>query len=411
MDLGLLHRAMHRTILAGMAGLVATSLARAASDSAIRPGDPPPPKSNEIMVPIPGWSPEVKSNGCPLRHSPDEVLPEHRAGRPAVPFWALIRQAVGRHTVRATREGLEAYARRLAALDDELRPLAVLFTLWDNIDSDGLHTFFFTAGGNIAPAIRDGLKQGGLDREYELFARAMAMIGTPYPVDRDERKRLFGTARPGGDLNAFDHALLAVARDFGSKDQLRDRIIAYVNNSPALFSRIEGFRARLGEKARLSHLTEALEDKIDWSKSADDIARALAALPPEQRHLVALSMFNMEFENGGVHQFFANSTGDIAPEVHAAMIALGLTEQAELFGRGLRMFGDSYPRDNETRRQRHFRKWSAWDDQLSGLTDAFYALGGGARAYPIKGDLAFEGGPGLRDGMLAWARRHTMLPC
>jgi hypothetical protein len=379
----------------------------AASDSEMRPPAAPRKKSHDIMVPIPGWSPEVASNGCHVRQSPDEVSPGRQ-----VPFWALIDQAVGRHAVRATRSGLEAYEKKLAALDPELRGLTVLFTLWDNFGRDGLHTFFFTEGGNIAPAIRDGLKQGGFERERELFTRAMAMIGTPYPVDREVRKRLFGYSRPGGNLNAFDQALLAVARELGTQDQLRERIVAHVMASPALFRHVESFRARLGEKARLRHLENALVDKIDWSKPAAEIARALAALPPEERHLVALSMFNMEFENGGVHQFFYNSTGDIAPEVHAAMLALGLEAQAELFGRGLKMFAGAYPRDNETRRERNFSaKWSAWDDRLSGLTDAFYALDGGARAYPIKGDLAFEGGPGIRHGMLAWARSRNMLPC
>ena len=47
----------------------------------------------------------------------------------------------------------------------------------------------------------------------------------------------------------------------------------------------------------------------------------------------------------------------------------------------------------------------------SGLTDAFYAIGGGASAHQIKGDIAFEGGPGIRHGMLLHARRHNMLPC
>jgi hypothetical protein len=398
-------------MLAALALTLVVTPLRAASDREMRPAVTPQKKSNDIMVPIPGWSPEVQSNGCHVRQSPDEVAPDHRPGR-QVPFWALIDQAVGRHAVRAIRNGLDAYRKKLAALDPELRGLTVLFTLQDNFGRDGLHTFFFTEGGNIAPAIRDGLKEGGFEREFELFGRAMAMIGTPYPVDREVRKRLFGYSRPGGNLNAFDHALLHVAQQFGTEDQLRERIVAHVNASPALFRHVESFRARLGEKARLRFLANALEDEIDWNKPADAIARALATLLPEERHLVALSRFNMEFENGGVHQFFYNSTGDIAPEVHAAMLALGLEQQAELFGRGLEMFGDVYPRDNETRRERNFNgKWSAWDDKLSGLTDAFYALDGGVRAYPIKGDLAFEGGPGIRHGMLAWARRHNMLPC
>jgi hypothetical protein len=401
-----------RVLLAAAAiALGASGLVHAASDSEMRQAAPQK-KSNEIMVPIPGWSPEVQSNGCHVRQSPDEMSPDHQGGRAQVPFWTLIDQAVGKHVVRATRGGPDAYAKKLAALDPELRTLTVLFTLWDNFGRDGLHTFFYLEGGNIAPAIRDGLKQAGLTRELELFTRAMTMIGTPFPVDREVRKKPFGYSRSGGELNAFDHALLEVAKEFGSKEQLAQRIVAHVNKSPALFRHVEGFRARLGEKARLRHLTYALQDKVDWSKSADAIARALAALPPQERHLVALSMFNMEFENGGVHQFFYNSTGDIAPEVHAAMVALDLAPQAELFGRALAMFGKNYPRDNDTRRRKHFDgKWSDWDEKLSGLTDEFYALGGGARAYPIKGDLVLEGGPGFRHAMLAHALGNKMLPC
>lgn len=41
--------------------------------------------------------------------------------------------------------------------------------------------------------------------------------------------------------------------------------------------------------------------------------RQLSVLPAPERNLIALPTFNMEFENGGVHQFFYNSTGDLAP--------------------------------------------------------------------------------------------------
>jgi hypothetical protein len=406
--MGFFGRAFQRAAFGGIAALVATAVAWAASDSAVRPAEPQPKASNDIMVPIPGWSPEVQSNGCHVRQSPDEALPG--AGRHEVPFWALIDQAVRRYAARART--VDAYQKRLAGLDPDLRGLAVLFTLWDNFGRDGLHTYFLLDGGNIAPAILDGLKEAGFTREHDLFARAMALIGTPYPVDGKVREKLFGYSRPGGNLNAFDHALLDVAKDFGSRGQLAWRILDHVNASPTLFRHVEAFRARLGEKARLRYLANAIHDKIDWSRSAEEIAQALAALPAQERHLVALYQFNIQFENGGVHQFFYNSSGDIAPEVHAAMLALGLTEQAGLFASALKMFGARYTRDNDRRRERHFAgKWSAWDEKLSGLTDAFYALGGGARAVPIKGDLAFEGGPGIRDGMLAWAKRHDMLPC
>jgi hypothetical protein len=45
------------------------------------------------------------------------------------------------------------------------------------------------------------------------------------------------------------------------------------------------------------------------------------------------------------------------------------------------------------------------------MTDEFYAIGGGAKVHQIKGDLAFEGGPGIRYAVLAYARSKNMLPC
>lgn len=249
-------------------------------------------------------------------------------------------------------------------------------------------------------------------REHELFVRAMGYFGTPYPVDNAVREKLFGYSKSGGNLNAFDHALLALDRQFGARQQLADIIVGTVNRNPALFARIEAFREKLGDNERLGYLTEALDRKIDWKKSADDIARQLAALPKEERNLIALSTFNMEFENGGVHQFFFNSSGDIAPEVMAAMDDLGLAPQAEIFRRALAMFDAPYIRDNTLRRERGFKSgWSDGDEKLSKLTDEFYAIGGGAKAVPIKGDLAFEGGPGFRHAMVTYARTNKMLPC
>jgi hypothetical protein len=64
------------------------------------------------------------------------------------------------------------------------------------------------------------------------------------------------------------------------------------------------------------------------------------------------------------------------------------------------------------RRQKSFRgDWSDWDKKLSALTDDFYAIGGGSKVHNIKGHIAFEGGPGLRDAMLNYAREKKLLPC
>ena len=62
-------------------------------------------------------------------------------------------------------------------------------------------------------------------------------------------------------------------------------------------------------------------------------------------------------------------------------------------------------------RKQTVRLFQRGDEKLARLTDDFYAIGGGARAYQIKGDIAFEGGPGIRYAMLNYARSRNMLPC
>ena len=126
-----------------------------------------------------------------------------------------------------------------------------------------------------------------------------------------------------------------------------------------------------------------------------------------------MEIFNSEFENGGVHQFFYNSSGSVAPEVHAAFIELGLDRQAALFKRALDMFGANYPRDMGKRRDKYFSHegWSAFDKQLSDLTDDFYALDGGPTVVRLGGNTANEGGPGIWSAMGTYARAKKMLPC
>jgi hypothetical protein len=400
-----------RALTMAAVGLLTCSL-QAAPDTEMKPDAPRPKEKNEIMVPIPGFSPEVKSNGCRPRQSPDEVTEAAQAGRPEVPFWGLIEHATGRYAVYAGLRSPEEFSKLIAPLDEEMRRLVLLAALQSGLGwRDSLHPYFSMRGGSIAPAIRDALKEAGLTREHELFVRAMSLFGTPYPTDDKEREKFFGYSKPGGN-NAFDHALLAVDRAFGSRERFADTIVAYVNRNPALFARIEGLREKLGYNDRLRYLIDALSLKVNWEKPANDIARQLAALPKEERHLIVLSVFNMEFENGGVHQFFYNSSGDIAPEVLDAMIELDLKPQTEIFKRALAMLGEPYIRANDQRRERRFNgKWSDWDKQLSKMTDEFYAIGGGAEAHRIKGDLAFEGGPGFRHAMVTYAQKNKMLPC
>ena len=282
------------------AALLAAGALHAASDIDIRPDTQPQKKTDEIRIPIPGWSPEVTSNGCHVRRSPDEIAPDRQAGRPEVPFWGLI-DARGRPPrgpgdtgqARGVPEENRGARRRPAPADAAVSPFGTASGATACTRSSSLRAAI------TRPRSATRLKEAGLTREHELFARAMALFGPNYPVDREVRAKPFGYSRPGGNLNAFDHALLPLARAFGSREALARQITGYVNRTPALFARIEALREKLGDNDRLRHLTDALARKIDWSKPAVDIARQLAALPREERHLIALWVFNAEFENGG----------------------------------------------------------------------------------------------------------------
>jgi hypothetical protein len=139
----------------------------------------------------------------------------------------------------------------------------------------------------------------------------------------------------------------------------------------------------------------------------------LVALPIEQRTLLAMEFFNSEFSNGGVHQFFLNSSGAVAPDVYDAFRELGLDRQAAIYKRGLDMFGSKYPRDTQMRRDKYFDHgdWTDWDKTLSDLTDEFYALDGGPTVVRLGGGAGVEGGPGIWLGMAAYARAKKMLLC
>jgi len=380
-------------------------------------GAPPVKKEERLedrLVPIPSWQPDVENNGCRLHAAPTPLSQDALTRLTEIPFWQLIENEVGRYSVRDILDSPEKFMASLAPLDPDMRTLVLLHTLQSGLGADGLHTYFYLKAGRNAPAVRDALAAAGLARPHGLFVEAMALFGSSYPVDDETRSAFFGYAAEPQALNPFDHRLLALAKEFGTRDAWTGIIVDYVNRTPALWTRIEAARMRLSDMDRLEHLTSALVGRIDFWKPFAEVREKLAALNKEQRTLLVLAAFNDEFENGGVHQFFYNSGGAIAPDVHAALLEIGLDRQAALLKRGIDMFGATYLRDTQERREAHFHNhdgWTDWDEELSGLTDEFYALDGGPQVLRIGGDMQIQGGPGLRYAMLAFANHHNMLPC
>lgn len=374
-----------------------------------RSGDP-----GDIRVPIPSHSRDVADNGCHVRASPQETFAEADADLRHVAFEELIGDVVGAHSVRAILDPPAAFNASLDGLEPEMRTLVLLDVLRNGLGRDGLHTFFYMKGGALAPQIRDALKASGLQREHQLFVDAMSLFGPQYPVDNATRATRFSFSSLDTPMNDFDRRMLAIAAKFGSRETFGKTVSGYAERTPNLFSRIEAERAHLGEIARLRFLNKALLERTrNWDQSDAAFARQLAAMPKEQRTLLVMQLFNAEFENGGVHQFFLNSTGAIAPEVYEAFVELGLERQAAIFKRGLDMFGAKYQRDTAKRQARYFERpeWNDWDKRLSALTDEFYALDGGPTVVKLGDGAAIEGGPGIWVGMAAYARNKKLLPC
>lgn len=80
-----------------------------------------------------------------------------------------------------------------------------------------------------------------------------------------------------------------------------------------------------------------------------EFRRAFRRLRTEVGHLLAAHWCQSEVRNGGLHQFFSNSTGVLAPEALAGFRAIGLHEWAEILRKAINLFGDSYPRKQEDR--------------------------------------------------------------
>ncbi len=91
-----------------------------------------------------------------------------------------------------------------------------------------------------------------------------------------------------------------------------------------------------------------------WRKVSiyDGGERFLAEFPKisaKQKALYAAHWAQSEIRNGGLDQFFSNSTGVLAPEAVEGYRALGMHQTAAVIEEALEFFGDPYPRDREVR--------------------------------------------------------------
>lgn len=83
------------------------------------------------------------------------------------------------------------------------------------------------------------------------------------------------------------------------------------------------------DDCELSNAVQVRTESMVFSKS--DMAEGFCALNEEQRIFYAINCLEMEVYNGGLCQFFVNSSGMFAPLVSEYMEIIGATEHKKLY--------------------------------------------------------------------------------
>jgi hypothetical protein len=99
-------------------------------------------------------------------------------------------------------------------------------------------------------------------------------------------------------------------------------------------------------------MVEPIWHSISIYDGPDDFIQQFRAVRPEAGHLFAAHWCQSEVRNGGLHQFFSNSTGVLAPEALEGFRAIGLRKWASILKEAMRFFGTLYPRDRVERLER-----------------------------------------------------------
>lgn len=124
-------------------------------------------------------------------------------------------------------------------------------------------------------------------------------------------------------------------------------------------------------------LLEPTFEAVDIYRGSRIFLAQYRKLRPEVGHLLASHWCQSEICNGGLYQFFHNSTGVLAPEALEGFKAMNITVGAEVLAEAVQYFDPQYPRGRSERQRRlpcpaPGQKRSDWDP-FHALDDRFYA--------------------------------------
>src|SRR5687768_10979390 len=94
---------------------------------------------------------------------------------------------------------------------------------------------------------------------------------------------------------------------------------------------------------------EAVSKKTSIYDGGVSFCCEFARLPAPIGDLLAAHWTLSEISNGGLHQFFLNPTGVLAPEAAQGFEHMGLPQIADLIRQAMAHFGSTYPREQQHR--------------------------------------------------------------
>jgi len=111
-------------------------------------------------------------------------------------------------------------------------------------------------------------------------------------------------------------------------------------------------------------------------------------VPESKRLLYAFGWAVSEINNGGIHQLFFNSAGDVVPDAITAARRAGAASVADVIEKAAELLGDPYPTDRSQRQAALDALSRTEVDRLDGLTDQYYEAESGVDLRAVMRTLA-----------------------
>ncbi len=98
-------------------------------------------------------------------------------------------------------------------------------------------------------------------------------------------------------------------------------------------------------------IEQAFED-VDIYETYDVFKQGAATYPEWKIDILAVHWTMSEIANGGLEQYFSNSTGILAPEAVLGLQRIGKPELAAALQKAMALLGEPYPRERAERGER-----------------------------------------------------------